>query len=145
MKKILLLLAITISTLSAFANEEKVSSKVLEAFQNEFTTAKEVNWSAGENYFKAEFSFNGQHVSAFYTTEGDLLGLTRYITLLDLPINLQASLKKTYDDFWISDLFEVTKSDNTGYYITLENAGTRIVMKAVADEEWTSYKKTKKI
>jgi hypothetical protein len=145
MKKILLMLAITISTISAFANDEKVSPKVLEAFQNEFTAAKEVNWSSGENYYKAEFMFNGQHVNAFYSTAGELLGLTRYITVLDLPLSLQASLKKNYDGFWISDLFEVSKSNNTGYYITLENADTRVIMKASADDEWTVYKKVKKI
>jgi hypothetical protein len=145
MKKILLMLAITISTISAFANDEKISPRVLEAFQNEFTAAKEVSWTTGENYYKAEFMFNGQHVNAFYNTAGELLGLTRYITVLDLPVSLQASLKKNHDGFWISDLFEVSKSDNTGYYITLENADTRIIMKASADDEWTVYKKVKKI
>ena len=145
MKKILLILAITITTLTAFANDEKVSPKVLEAFQTEFNTAKEVNWTAGDNYFKAEFTFNGQHVNAYYAADGELLGLTRYITLLDLPMNLQTSLKKTYDDFWITDVFEVSKSDNTGYYITLENADTRIIMKAGTDGEWNVYKKAKKI
>jgi hypothetical protein len=145
MKKILLVLAITICTLSAFANEGKVTTKVLEAFQTEFNSAKEVSWSTGDNYFKAEFIFNGQHVSAFYSTDGDLLGITRYITVLDLPVSLQASLKKNYDGFWISDLFEVTKSDNTGYYITLESADTKIVMKASDADEWSVYKKVKKI
>jgi hypothetical protein len=145
MKKILLMLAITISTLSAFANDGKVNSKVLEAFQNEFTAAKEVSWSTGDNFYKAEFTFNGQYVNAFYSTDGELLGLTRYITVLDLPMNLQTTLKKNYDGFWISNLFEVSKSDNTGYYITLENSDTRIIMKATADDEWAVYKKVKKV
>ncbi len=146
MKKMIMMLAITISTLTAFAGqEEKVSPKVLEAFQTEFTAAKEVSWTIADNYYKAEFTFNGQHVSAFYNAEGELLGLTRYITSLDLPMNLQASLKKTYSDYWISDLFEVTKSNSTGYYITLENADHVIVMKATTDDNWSVYKKTRKI
>ncbi|HEX7903340.1 MAG TPA: hypothetical protein VF487_05635 [Chitinophagaceae bacterium] len=145
MKRIILLLAITISTLSAFArDEEKVSAKVLNAFQTEFTSAKEVNWSAGDNYYKAVFTFNDQHVQAYYSFEGELLGLTRYITSLDLPMHLQTSLKKSYTDYWISDLFEVTKSDSTGYYITLENADSVIIMKATASDNWSVYKKAKK-
>ena len=144
MKKVIMLLAITISTLSAFATEEKVNQKVLHAFQSEFTSAKDVKWVTTPDYFKAEFLFNDQHVSAFYNTDGELLGITRNITSLDLPMNLQTGLKKSYADFWISDLFEVTRSDSTGYYITLENAESVIVLKASADNEWSVFKKTRK-
>ena len=145
MKKMILMLAITLSTVCAFASDETVNAKVLESFRSEFASAKEVNWSTGSNYFQAEFTFNEQRVTAYYNTEGELLGLTRFITSLDLPMNLQASLKKSYADFWISDLFEVTKSDSTGYYITLENADTKIIMKASAENDWSVYKKVKKI
>lgn len=144
MKKIILMLAITISTLSAFAGEE-VNPRVLASFKNEFASAKEVAWTVTADYFKAEFTFNGQYVNAFYNTDGELMGLTRNITSLDLPMNLQASLKKSYEDFWISDLFEITRSNNTGYYITLENADTKIVLKATAGEDWSIYKKVKKV
>lgn len=143
MKKMILVLAVIVSAMSAFAGDEKVNAKVLEAFQTEFN-AKNVNWTAGENYFKAEFVFNNQRVQAFYSVEGELMGLTRYITLPDLPLSLQANLKKNYSDYWISDVFEVSKSDATGYYITLEDADTRLVMKSTDGEEWTVYKKIKK-
>lgn len=144
MKKIILILAITISTLSAFAGEE-VNPRVLASFKNEFASAKEVAWTVTADYFKAEFTFNGQYVNAFYNTDGELMGLTRNITSLELPMNLQASLKKTYEEFWISDLFEITRSNSTGYYITLENADTKIVLKATVGEDWSVYKKAKKV
>ncbi|MBN8673052.1 MAG: hypothetical protein J0L56_02895 [Chitinophagales bacterium] len=144
MKKMILMLAITISTLSVFAGEE-VNPRVLASFKNEFASAKEVTWTVTADYFKAEFTFNGQYVNAFYNTEGELMGLTRNITSLELPMNLQASLKKSYEDFWISDLFEITRSNNTGYYITLENADSKIVLKATAGEDWSVYKKIKKV
>lgn len=144
MKKILLMLAITIGTMSAFAGETGVDPKVLEAFKNEFTAAKEVSWTASANHYKAEFVFNGQHVSAYYSKEGELMGLSRFITSVDLPLGLQANLKKTYGEFWISDLFEVTKSNSTTYYITLEDADTQVVLKASPDENWSVYKKVKK-
>lgn len=144
MKKMILVLAIIVSAMSAFASDEKVNAKVLEAFQTEFNAVKNVNWTAGENYYKAEFVFNNQRVQAFYSIEGELMGLTRYITLLDLPLSLQANLKKNYSDYWISDVFEVSKSDATGYYITLEDADTRLVMKSTDGEEWTVYKKIRK-
>ena len=146
MKKMIMTLAIMIGVLgSAFATDDKVSARALEAFQTEFASAKDVTWSAGNNFYKAEFVFNNQHVNAFYSPDGELLGLTRYITLLDLPLTLQATLKKSYADYWISDLFEVTRSDSTGYYITLEDADSVIIMKATADDNWSVYKKVKKV
>lgn len=146
MKKMVLMLAVLVSTaLSAFAMDEEVSARVLEAFKNEFRTAKEITWSHGEDFYKAEFTFNNQRVNAFYSVEGELMGITRNITSVDLPLNLQANLKKSYSNFWISDLFEVTGSDNTGYYITLENADTKLVLKASPGDDWNVYKKSKKI
>jgi hypothetical protein len=144
MKKIIITLAIALSTLSSFAREVEVSSRVLDKFKTEFAGAKEVSWTAGENFFKAEFLYNDQHVFAFYSTTGELLGLTRYISSLDLPINLQASLKKSYSSYWISDLFEVSNEDGTGYYLTMENADSKIVLKSAGGGSWEVYKKTAK-
>jgi hypothetical protein len=144
MKKMIVTLAISVITLSAFAGEDNVSPKVLEAFKTEFTTAKEVEWTAGSNYYKAAFIYNDNHVFAYYNTDGELLGLTRYISPLDLPMNLQSNLKKSYADFWISDLFEVDKADATSYYITLENADTKIVLKSSDDSGWSVYQKIRK-
>jgi hypothetical protein len=64
---------------------------------------------------------------------------------MDLPLNLQVNLKKNYTNYWISDLFEVAKKDATTYYITLENADTKIVLKSTDANSWESFQKTKKI
>lgn len=144
MKKIILTLAIGLSTLCSFANEGTVSSKVLDAFNNEFVTAKEVTWSEGSEYFKASFIFNDQHVSAFYTPDGELMAVTRYISSLDLPISLQSGLKKDYSNYWISDLFEMSNNDGTSYYITLENADKKIVLKSTNGDGWRLYQKRTK-
>ncbi|MEK7225763.1 MAG: hypothetical protein AAB221_08775, partial [Bacteroidota bacterium] len=112
MKKMILSLAIALTTLSAFAaGEENVNQKVLDAFKNEFNTVREVEWSAGADYYRAAFVYNEKYVFAYYSTEGDLLGITRYISPVDLPMSLQIGLKKKYSNYWISDLFEVAKSE----------------------------------
>jgi hypothetical protein len=155
MKKMILTLAIAVCTLSAFAGntfgnpmaaagEEHVNQKVLDAFKTEFSTAKEVEWTVGSNYYMATFTFNEKYVFAYYDKDGELLGLTRYLSPLDLPIALQSNLKKKYADYWISDLFEVAKNDGTAYYITLENADTKIVLKAAGSNDWSVYQKIKK-
>jgi hypothetical protein len=144
MKKIIITLAVALGTMCSFAREANVSSTVLDAFKSEFSSAKEVTWTVSRNYYKAAFIFNDQHVFAFYSTEGELMGTTRYISSLDLPVNLQAGLKKAYSNYWISDLFEVSNSEGTGYYITVEDADTKIVLKSTGGENWRLYQKTTK-
>ena len=139
----ILTLAIIVSTLSAFAGDEHVNQKVLNAFKTEFTTAKEVEWTAGSNYYKATFNYNGKYVFAFYNENGEMLGLSRYLSPVYLPLALQNNLKKNYEGYWVSDLFEAAKSVITNYYITLENADTKIVLKS-SGNSWGVHNKIKK-
>ncbi|MGB5029595.1 MAG: hypothetical protein WBO38_13925, partial [Chitinophagaceae bacterium] len=104
----------------------------------------EVEWTVGHNYYKAAFVYNDKHVFAYYNQDGELLGLTRYLSPDDLPLNLFSDLKKNYCKYWITDLFEVANTEGTTYYITLENADTKIVLKASAESEWSLHEKTRK-
>ena len=145
MKKIILTLAIALGTLSSFAaGEETVSSKVLTAFESDFVGAKEVVWASSRDFYQASFVFNGQHVSAFYNGDGEMIAMTRFISSLDLPLSLQTSLKKEYGSYWISDLFEVSNSEGTSYYITVENADQKIMLKSTSGENWRTYRKNTK-
>ena len=139
----ILTLAIAGSTLSVFATEIKVNQQVLDAFKTEFSTAKEVEWSVAVNYYKATFNYNGKYIFAFYNETGELLAITRYISPSDLPLSLQNNLKKSYENFWVSDLFEAAKNESTNYYITLENADTKITLKS-SGNNWESFSKIKK-
>jgi hypothetical protein len=145
MKKMMLTLAIVISTLSAFAVEEKVSPKVLDAFKSEFNTAKEVEWTVGNSYYMATFTYNDKYVFAYYNVDGVLLGLSHYISPAELPMALQNNLKKDYSDYWVSDLFEVAKNGKTEYYVTLENADKKIVLRSSGSNEWEEYRKVRKV
>lgn len=145
MKKIVLTLAIIIGGIgAAFAGEEEVDAKVLGAFKKEFSAARQITWTVASNYFQASFVYNDQHVAAYYNTEGELLGLTRYISPADLPLALQSDLKKNHSEYWISDLFEVSNENGTAYYITLEDADQSLVLKATNGKHWDNYKKVKK-
>jgi len=144
MKKMILTLAIAVISLSAFAREENVSKKVLDAFKTEFTTVKDVEWTVGSDYYKASFIYNEKHVFAYYSLDGDLLALTRYISPADLPMSLQISQKKNSVGYWVSDLFEVAKNATTVYYLTLENADSKKVLKSTGGSDWEVFKTVKK-
>jgi len=146
MKKILLVLGLvaTMGVCSAYPSE-RVSQKVLAAFKTEFTTAQNVQWETGSNYFRAAFTMNEQQIFAFYNVEGDLLSVARYISSIQLPINLFSDLKNDYSKYWISDLFEVSNSEGLHYYVTLETADSKLVMHSSNGGSWSTYSKNKKI
>ena len=145
MKKIMIALVILITVMrtTAFANEIIVKQEVLNAFKIEYSSAKDVNWTVGENYYKASFTMNDQKLFAFYTIDGEFLALTRYVSSLELPENIQNSLRKQFKEKWITDLFEVVNSEGTLYYATLENADSKIILKS-ATGYWTLYRKDEK-
>ena len=144
MKKIMIALVILITVMrtTAFANEI-VKQEVLNAFKIEYSSAKDVIWTVGENYYKASFTMNDQKLFAFYTIDGEFLALTRYVSSLELPENIQNSLRKQFKEKWITDLFEVVNSEGTLYYATLENADSKIILKS-ATGYWTLYRKDEK-
>ena len=147
MKRLLftLVLAAGFIGFSSFkSNDDSVAPAALQSFKSSFKSATEVIWSISSSYYKANFALNGQYVSAYYDTEGNMIALTRNISSLQLPIALQASLKKNYECYWITDLFEMANQEGTTYYITLENADTRLVLKSTSNSEWSSYKKQRK-
>jgi hypothetical protein len=144
MKKIILTLAIAISSMAVFAKDVKVNTVVLSAFNTEFSEAKEVQWTAGTGFYKAAFVYNEQHLTVFYSFDGEMIGLSRNISSLDLPLNLQSSLKKEYGDRWITDLFEISNDEGTQYYITLEQADSKLTLKSSNGSKWSVYKRSTK-
>ena len=82
---------------------------------------------------------------AYYTESGELVAVVRNVVSAQLPINLLANLKKNYDGFWITDLFEVSSGSDSSYYVTLESADNVIVLKSSGLTKWEVFQKEKKI
>ena len=147
MKKqlITLSLAVLVTISSAFAgNRDGVSDKAVKSFHKDFAQARNVEWDTNKDLQKATFELNGQVLFAYYSKDGDLLAVSRNIATSQLPIRLAASLKQQYGDYWVSDLFEMASNNESSYYITVENAESKTVLRAIGAGDWQLYKKTKK-
>jgi hypothetical protein len=131
---------------SAFAkNDEGVNKQVQTSFSKDFNTASNVSWTVSKDFTKATFSMNNQIMFAYYDQNGDLIATARNILSEQLPINLMSSLKRGYSDYWISELFEMDRDGVAAYYVTLENGDETLVMKSNSLNDWSLYKKAKKI
>ena len=146
MKKIIFVLGllVTVGVCSAYPSE-RVSRKVLAAFKSEFVNAQDVEWETGNNYFRAAFTMNEQRIYAFYNVNGKMLSIARYISSVQLPVNLFADIKNDYSNYWISDLFEVSNSEGLHYYVTLETAESKLVMRSDNGGSWSTYNESKKV
>src|SRR4030095_4302922 len=109
MKKIIMVLtmALTLSTSFAFTGEESISKKAVKAFKTEFAGASNAAWTAANNYYKVTFNLGDQQLFAYYSTSGEFMSVTRYLSPFNLPLNLHGSLKKSWSNYWITDLFEI--------------------------------------
>ena len=145
MKRTLYLALISfLFSFNSFANDGTISVTVQESFNKSFKNATEVKWSTVNSYYKADFTFNGQQVSAFFDTEGKLIAVARHLLSTSLPVTLQADLKKDYENYWISDLFEINDDLGTSYFVTLQNGDVTLMLKASSGGSWTEYRKITK-
>ncbi len=147
MKKIMLVwaLVLTVGIGSSFANPtENVTQQAVNAFKKDFASAQDVSWEVNKETAKATFSMNGQVMFAYYSQAGELVAVTRNIVSSQLPINLMADLKKEYNEYWISDLFEMAANSSTAYYVTLQNGDQTVVLKSNGSAGWEVFKKVKK-
>lgn len=144
MKEMIMTLAIAVSSLFAFAGDKNVNENVLHAFNYEFAGATEVKWTTTKDVYKAEFVLNNQHISAYYTSDGELMGLARNISSLELPETLKNKLKADFGNYWITGLSEISNSnEDTDYLIALENADAKVILKSNG-RKWNVVKKITK-
>jgi len=154
-----LLLTLGVSTTFAKTTAKETSTKITTAkidaakttgngeteatFRKDFKHAELLSTEARKDYTKYTFKMNGAVLFAFYNENGELLAVTHNIKSTELPIQLLMQLKRDYSGYWISDLFEMEANDSNTYYITLENAGTRLTLRS-NDNSWETYTKNTK-
>jgi len=146
-KSILSIAAVLLMGLSVFAaknDERDINQSIVKSFHKEFINAKNIKWEQKIGYVKVEFTLNDQVLFAYYDNDGKLTAIVRNIVSDQLPISLLTSLKKEYTGYWISELFELAADDQTTYYVTLENADKKIVLRSSGLDEWDVYSKTRK-
>lgn len=128
---------------NTFAGDTVVSPNILQSFQNRFSSAKEITWTAGQKIYKAEFVYHSQYLTAFYDGEGNMVALTKNILSTQLPLFLGSRLREEYQDYWIADVIELSTEDGTTYYATLEKADQKLILKSWQNS-WVVSRKIKK-
>jgi hypothetical protein len=133
-----------VNTKAHASDDVTVSAAVLASFQSAFKNASEVKWKTSGDYYKADFIVNEQYVTAYYDSNAALVAVTRNVNSFQLPITLQTKLKASYEQYWISELFELSNENGVSYYVTVENGDSKITLQSLNATEWTVYQKQSK-
>ncbi|HEX8331064.1 MAG TPA: hypothetical protein VF622_00510 [Segetibacter sp.] len=145
MKKLLIaaLLTVTVATSAFAADEKKVNGNILNAFESEFAEASKVQWSVKSEYIKASFEIDGVKTDAFYNHKGESIGLSRKITLEDLPVQAKRTFAKKYSDYTVKEAIKFEGNEETAFYVSAENEKHSIILK-ITSAGVSVYKKTSK-
>jgi hypothetical protein len=137
-----LLLTVGISSSFATTNDGGNDAATV-SFHKDFKKVEVIETHIGKDFIKFTFKMNGVIMSAFYNENGQLLAITRNIQSSQLPLQLLMQIKKDYGNYWISDLFEYDGDGSNSYYITLESADYRVILRSNGTE-WELYDKKAK-
>jgi len=155
MKKLFLSLALAaLVGTSAFAtdNDKKgeksssaVSYTVLNEFSVDFADAKDVSWTVTANSQKADFTLNNVKMTAFYSLDGQYLGLTQAVDFKTIPAAAQKDIQSKYKDYtvgevikfetpasassWADRLTTGIETEPVSYFVDLKNASSEILVR----------------
>lgn len=131
-------LFLLISTSFAAINNS-IPEGIVKDLNQHFSNASEVSWSATNNYYKASVNMQGKFLEVFYNIDGSFIGISRNITVDQLPLTLIKDVQAEKANAYVSDLFElVTEQAGTEYYITYKNGVETKVYRGAADG-WNLY------
>lgn len=133
MKKLVTILtgAMLLFSVSSFAgNGDNVTPKVRIAFKSDFSNASSVTWKKTSDFYFAYFTMNGIELNAAYNEEGELIGVSKEIESVQLPLSVSMAIAKKYPGYIIlAHVTEMTLEGQTRYYITIVNSKQALILK----------------
>ena len=129
-------------TMSAFAKPIEVNDYLIKQFESQFRGASNVTWKTTAQFTSASFMQNGQKVSVFYNSQSDLIGVSKTITVTELPKKAQQTLTARYNDYTVVSVIDFTNEEGVeSYYIQLDNKGKQIILQSDEFGSVTDFQK----
>jgi hypothetical protein len=124
MKKILFAYLLTTGIMLGAYAQDKVKEKdvpaaVQTSFKSEFPNAKDVDWKMKEGKYKVQFEVNGLDHIASFGADGKLMSRGMKIRASELPAAIATSVKSSYADRSIDDVYRVDKNGAAYYLVKL--------------------------
>jgi hypothetical protein len=139
-KKILTATVAFLMSFSAiFANDIKpVPTLIVNELKREFKNVSNLEWKTTDNFYKASFTADGNSMEAFFSYDGELIGVSRNIKLAQLPLSLVKETKQLIGVNQPTQLFELLTDRGTEYLITF-NTGKDVKTFKSDGYSWSRY------
>jgi uncharacterized protein YxeA len=148
MKKVIIaviaIVAFTATTAIAKDSSNKVNFRVANHFKAIFTNATNVEWDITTEYTRATFIADGEKKEAYYNADAELIGQSRSITLDEFSKTTQKEIAKKYAGYTVKEAIEFSNEDFVDYYVSLENAKEKLILKISREGECSVFKTTEK-
>lgn len=117
--------------MTAAAKPVDVSKFLIKQFQKQFSSASDVTWKTTNEFTSASFVAKGEKTSVFYNNDGNLIGVSKEITVEDLPKAAQKKVDENYSKFSVKSVIEFTDASGTlNYYIQLQNERKQFILRS---------------
>ena len=145
MKKILLFSVFVLAAAGAFANDpSEVSEKVLKAFRETFTEARQVSWQESDNTYTVRFMQKEVRYIVCYSKEGVITHSMRFYQPDLLPVNILKEIKNNYKNKTAYGVTEITSDGEIAYFVKMEDAKYWYTVKFSAYGDSELYERFKK-
>ena len=122
--------AIIMITSMSFASDVRaIPTSVVTAFEHEFEEANNINWINTNDFYKAFFTVDEFSMEAFYSLDGELIAVSKKITIDQLPIILLKKAKEKIGSYHVSSIFELSTDRGIEYFISVENGNDKKIFK----------------
>ncbi|HMJ26696.1 MAG TPA: PepSY-like domain-containing protein [Pyrinomonadaceae bacterium] len=129
--------AISLVTLSAVAQEKKITAKqvpaaVIAAFKSSYPNATIRGYAEekedGKTFYEVESVEGTTHRDVLYNADGTVAEIEESIAAADLPADAQQAIRQKYPRAVIMLAEKTTAGDTVGYEVSLRNGRKRIAM-----------------
>lgn len=125
MKKLFIFAIPLLTALSSCAQDVSqalVPSVVLNAFQQKFPQASDVEWEKKGELYEVEFDLQYKDHKALLDSTGKIIKHKQEIKPSELPISVQTTLQKGFSKYKIDDVKRIETEGIVIYKVEVENA-----------------------
>ena len=113
-----------------------VSYSVVQAFNSDFATAKDIVWTKNKNCQKADFYVDGVKRTAFYSLTGDFLGTTQTVSYKAIPAKSQKLIAEQYKGYTAGNVIVYQTNEElndsieaTSYFVDLKKNDAEVLVR----------------
>lgn len=96
-----------------------VSNRAMASFAAQFGNVPGVEWTRSDFFDEAHYTMKGQKMTAFYDSDGNLVGTTSPKTFNDVPAKGRQEIQSRYKDYKIGPVifFDDNEANETDMYL----------------------------